>query len=262
MDGRPASPPQQVWAARITPAARHVGGEPHGPRRDTLGPPGTPAPHRAPTPQGATCVFRAAGRPGPAHSGGSVELWCGNGRVCDCDGNGAGDEKPGAPESETDRRGLRARPLLAQLGSPSEVPLSAPSVDALAGLGAPGDGDAGGLLSCEGLESRCGRNSVNCRLSRFMRCFSKCLRMTLRRDGGRKIAIKVLSSDLFGPSSCPTWQKGLAGVRHVETAPGRAAVNMNQDLMTRSRPRARGSQGCWRLGQARAQYGPGRRDRE
>lgn len=80
-DGRPATSPQQVWAARITPAARHVSVETptaHGGTRSGLqGPLPPPRPHSS----GGHMCLGAAGQPGRAHGGGSVEPWCGNGRM-------------------------------------------------------------------------------------------------------------------------------------------------------------------------------------
>lgn len=50
-------------------------------------------------------------------------------------------------------------------------------------------------------------NFLNCFLFCFMKYLSKCLHIALLRNGGRKIAIKVLSSDLFRPLSCSILHK-------------------------------------------------------
>ena len=78
------------------------------------------------------------------------------------------------------------------------------------------------------MASKCAQNLVNWFLSCFMKYFSKCLHIALLRAGGRKIAIKVLSSDLFRPLSCSILHKKSARVLNVEGAPGQEAVTINQ----------------------------------
>lgn len=117
------------------------------------------------------------------------------------------------------------------------------------------------------LESKGARNFVNRCLFRFVKYFPKCLRMTLLRDGGRKIAIKVLSPDLFRPLSCSILHKKSVSVLNVEGAPGHEAVNINQCIMMRSRPPALAPVAARQppAGEGAgpsAHHGPGRRDRE
>lgn len=69
-----------------------------------------------------------------------------------------------------------------------------------------------------------------------MKYFSKCLHIALLRAGGRKIAIKVLSSNLFRPLSCSILHKKSARVLNVEGAPGQEAVTVNQRVMARCCP--------------------------
>lgn len=77
---------------------------------------------------------------------------------------------------------------------------------------------------------------ANCFLSCFMKYFSKCLHIALLRAGGRKTAIKVLSSDLLRPLSCSILHKKSAHVLTVEGAPGQEAVTVNQCETARSCP--------------------------
>lgn len=56
-----------------------------------------------------------------------------------------------------------------------------------------------------------------------MKYLSKCLQIALLRDGGRKIAIKVLSSDLFRPLSCSILHKKSV---HVLDEGGRHLVRL------------------------------------
>lgn len=86
------------------------------------------------------------------------------------------------------------------------------------------------------MASKCAQNLANCFLSCFMKYFSKCLHIALLRAGGRKIAIKVLSSDLFRPLSCSILHKKSACVLTVEGAPGQEAVTVNQRVTARSCP--------------------------
>lgn len=62
-------------------------------------------------------------------------------------------------------------------------------------------------LPPQGSTGKFTRNFLNCFLFCFMKYFSKCLHIALLRNGGRKIAIKVLSSDLFRPLSCSILHK-------------------------------------------------------
>lgn len=86
------------------------------------------------------------------------------------------------------------------------------------------------------MASKCAQNLVSWFLSCFMKYFSKCLHIALLRAGGRKIAIKVLSSNLFRPLSCSILHKKSARVLNVEGAPGQEAVTVNQRVMARCCP--------------------------
>lgn len=103
----------------------------------------------------------------------------------------------------------------APLGQPGPLRASSPR-PSLQGPGAPGGSGTRWGRGCPLLLGTRVRRALNCSLACRMKRFPKRLHTTLLRDGGRKTAIKALSSDWLRPLSCSILHEESVRVLNVE----------------------------------------------